>query len=73
MAVGIIKWFQVEKGYGFITPAEGGKDVFIHVSELEKINIVPVTREYLEGLRVEYEILTDIRGRRLATNVKVID
>jgi len=73
VAVGIIKWFQVEKGYGFITPAEGGKDVFIHVSELEKINIVPVTREYLEGLRVEYEILTDIRGRRLATNVKVID
>jgi CspA family cold shock protein len=73
VAVGIIKWFQVEKGYGFITPAEGGKDLFIHVSELEKINIVTVTREYLEGLRVEYEILTDIRGRRLATEVKVID
>ena len=73
MAVGIIKWFQVEKGYGFITPAEGGKDVFIHVSELEKVNIVPVTREYLEGLRLEYEILTDIRGRKLAINVKVAD
>jgi len=73
VAVGIIKWFQVEKGYGFITPAEGGKDVFIHVSELEKVNIVPVTREYLEGLRLEYEILTDIRGRKLAINVKVAD
>ena len=60
MATGKVKWFDAKKGFGFITPDEGGKDAFLHVSALQAANISSVT----DGQAVEYE-LTEQRGNCL--------
>ena len=64
MATGKIKWFDAKKGFGFITPDEGGKDAFLHVSALQAANISSVT----DGQAVEYE-LTEQRGKMAASNI----
>ncbi len=51
MATGVVKWFSAEKGYGFITPDDGGKDLFVHFSEIEGSGY----RNLEEGQRVQYE------------------
>ena len=61
---GKIKWFNPTRGYGFITPDEGDKDVFIHVSALEEANIT----ELQEGETVQFE-LGENRGKTTAINV----
>ena len=61
---GKIKWFNPTRGYGFITPEEGDKDVFIHVSALEEANIT----ELQEGETVQFE-LGENRGKTTAINV----
>ena len=61
---GKIKWFNPTRGYGFITPDEGDKDVFIHVSALEQANIT----ELQEGETVQFE-LGENRGKTTAINV----
>ena len=66
MATGKIKWFDTKKGFGFITPDEGGKDAFLHVSALQAANISSVT----DGQAVEYE-LTEQRGKMAASNIKI--
>jgi CspA family cold shock protein len=67
---GTVKWFNQQKGYGFITPDKGGADVFLHISELQKNGIPNV----LEGERVEYEIERSRKtGRFAAANVRKID
>ena len=66
MATGKIKWFDAKKGFGFITPDEGGKDAFLHVSALQAANISSVT----DGQAVEYE-LTEQRGKMAASNIKI--
>jgi CspA family cold shock protein len=68
MAIGIVKWFNPTKGYGFITPAEGGQDVFVHISEVEKAGLSGLE----EGKRLSYEISTN-RDRQSATNLKEED
>lgn len=68
MAIGIVKWFNPTKGYGFITPEEGGKDVFVHISEVQKSGI----KELAEGQKVSYEIAT-VRDKQSATNLKLVD
>jgi len=67
MATGKIKWFDAKKGFGFITPDEGGKDAFLHVSALQAANISSVT----DGQAVEYE-LTEQRGKMAASNIVLI-
>jgi cold shock protein len=67
MATGTVKFFNAEKGYGFIQPTGGGgKDVFVHISAVEKAGLSTLN----EGQQVEYEIITD-RGKQSAGNLKV--
>ena len=65
MASGTVKWFNSAKGYGFIQPEEGGKDVFVHVSAVERAGL----RGLNEGQKIEYE-LQDERGRTAAVNLR---
>ncbi len=69
MAVGTVKWFNSTKGYGFITPSEGGRDVFVHISAVEKAGINHLN----EGQRVSYEIATNRDGKQSADNLKIED
>ena len=64
---GTVKWFNSQKGFGFIVPDAGGKDVFVHISEVEKAGL----RTLNEGQKIEYE-LQENRGRTAAANLKVI-
>jgi CspA family cold shock protein len=66
MATGKIKWFDAKKGFGFISPDDGGKDAFLHVSALQAANIQSVN----DGQAVEYE-LTEQRGKMAASNIQV--
>jgi len=66
MANGTVKWFNNTKGYGFIQPADGGKDVFVHISALEKSGLATLN----EGQKVSYELATQ-RGKTSAVNLKV--
>jgi len=67
MAVGTVKWFNAMKGYGFIAPDGGGKDVFVHVSAVEAAGMGGLN----EGQRVSYEVTTD-RGKQAAANLKAV-
>jgi CspA family cold shock protein len=67
MATGKVKWFNATKGYGFIAPNEGGKDVFVHITAVEKAGL----RGLQEGQSVSYDILTE-RGKTAAGNLKVV-
>jgi CspA family cold shock protein len=65
MPSGAVKWFNSAKGFGFIQPDDGGKDVFVHVSAVERAGL----RGLNEGQKIEYE-LQDERGRTAAVNLK---
>ena len=73
MSTGKIKWYHVTKGYGFIDPDDGGADVFLHVSQLEKLNMVPKNRWDVEGMNLKYDIRLDPKGRRVADNISIMD
>ncbi len=64
MATGIVKWFNAAKGYGFITPDEGGKDVFVHISAVQQAGFHSLD----EGQRISYEAVNEPRGMK-ATNI----
>jgi cold shock protein len=66
MATGTVKWFNAQKGYGFIAPEGGGKDVFIHITALERAGIASLN----EGQRVSYEIAKD-KGKEAAANISL--
>jgi CspA family cold shock protein len=67
MATGTVKWFNAEKGYGFIQPDEGGKDVFVHVSAVEQAGM----RHLQEGQKIAYEVVADRRtGKSSASNLR---
>ena len=66
MAKGTVKWFNPTKGYGFIQPSNGGKDVFVHISAVEKAGLSTLN----EGQTVEYEEIAN-RGKTAAENLKV--
>ena len=67
MATGTVKWFNSQKGYGFIQPdGGGGKDVFVHISAVEKAGLSSLN----EGAKVSYDIVSD-RGKESAGNLKV--
>jgi len=66
VATGTVKWFNPTKGYGFIQPQGGGKDVFVHISAVERAGLTTLN----EGQQVEYEIVAS-RGRESAENLKV--
>ena len=67
MAVGTVKWFNETKGYGFIQPDNGGSDVFVHISAVERAGM----RGLAEGQKVSYEMETDKRsGKQSAGNLQ---
>ena len=66
MPTGTVKWFNPTKGYGFIQPQGGGKDVFVHISAVERAGLSSLN----EGQQIEYEIVTN-RGKSSAENLKV--
>ncbi len=68
MSKGTVKWFNNKKGYGFIVPESGEKDVFFHVTQLEKIGL----RSVSEGQRMNYEIYADRDGKPAAGNLRLI-
>ena len=67
MAIGTVKWFNDDKGYGFITPEDGGKDLFVHFSAIQSDGF----RTLPEGAKVEYEAQEGEKGPQ-AANVSVI-
>lgn len=67
MATGTVKWYNETKGYGFIQPDSGGKDVFVHASALERAGL----RGLVEGQKVSYDVESDRRtGKESAGNLK---
>ena len=66
MSTGTVKWFNETKGYGFIQPDDGGKDVFVHISAVERAGL----RTLNEGQKVTYDLQSE-RGKTSATNLVV--
>lgn len=66
MATGKVKWFNPTKGYGFIQPDSGGKDVFVHISAVEKAGLTTLN----ENQAISYELIQD-RGKESAGNIRV--
>lgn len=65
MQTGTVKWFNATKGFGFIQPDNGGNDVFVHISAVERAGM----RTLVEGQRISFEVQTE-RGRSAAVNLK---
>jgi CspA family cold shock protein len=65
MATGTVKWFNATKGFGFIQPDSGGKDVFVHISAVERAGLQGLH----EGQKISYDVQSD-RGKEAATNLK---
>jgi len=68
MANGKVKWFNATKGFGFIQPEEGGADVFVHISALERAGLTDLK----EGQNVSYDLASN-KGKTSAANLKLID
>lgn len=66
MANGTVKWFNAQKGFGFIQPEDGSKDVFLHISAVERAGLTRIN----EGQKVSYDIQTE-RGKTAAGNLKL--
>ncbi|WP_430911246.1 cold-shock protein [Methylobacterium sp. sgz302541] len=62
MSIGTVKWFNDQKGFGFIQPDDGGKDVFVHISAVERAGL----RGLVEGQKISYELETDRRSGKQA-------
>ena len=67
MSVGTVKWFNVQKGFGFIQPEDSSKDVFVHMSAVERAGLTSLR----EGQKVSYDVQQD-RGKAAACNLKEI-
>jgi len=67
MPIGTVKWFNATKGYGFLQPDDGSKDVFVHVSDVERAGIGNLQ----EGQKLEYELQRGQQGKTSAGNLKL--
>jgi CspA family cold shock protein len=67
MAVGAVKWFNPQKGFGFILPENGGADVFVHISAVEQAGLTTLN----DGQKVSFDVGQDRRGKTSAINLKV--
>lgn len=67
MPTGTVKWFNPTKGYGFIAPASGGRDVFVHISAVEKAGYSSLA----EGAKVSFDVVQN-RGKESAENLKIV-
>ena len=66
MASGTVKWFNSQQGFGFIQPGDGGKDVFVHISAVERAGLSGLN----EGQKISYDVVSE-RGKSAAANLKV--
>ncbi len=70
MVMGTVKWFDSQKGFGFIQPANGGNDAFVHISAVERAGI----RDLREGQKVQYELVSDRKsGKMSADNLSIVE
>lgn len=69
MTTGTVKWFNPVKGYGFISPDDGGKDAFVHISAVEKAGLPGLD----EGQKVDFELVPGENGRSSAENLTIAD
>ena len=69
MSVGIVKWFNAARGYGFIEPEDGSKDVFVHISAVERAGLSLLK----EGQRLNYDVVPGRDGRTAADNLVLKD
>lgn len=67
MAIGTVKWFNATKGFGFIVPQDGGKDVFVHITAVQKAGLQGLN----EKQKVQYDVEME-RGKAAATNLKLV-
>jgi CspA family cold shock protein len=65
--MGTVKWFNPTKGYGFIKPDDGGKDVFVHISAVERAGYSDLT----EGAKISYELISGRSGKMSAENLRL--
>jgi CspA family cold shock protein len=65
MATGTVKFFNTQKGFGFIQPSDGSRDVFVHISAVERAGM----RTLMEGQKISYDIVTE-RGKQAASNLQ---
>ena len=68
MALGTVKWFNAQKGFGFIQPNDGGKDVFVHISAVERAGLGTLR----EGQKIRYEVVAD-RGKQAADHLSLAE
>jgi CspA family cold shock protein len=68
MATGTVKWFNTQKGYGFIQPDDGGKDVFVHISAVERAGL----KGLKDGQKLTFELVTDKRTGRTSAGELVV-
>lgn len=68
MPLGTVKWFNVTKGYGFIEPEEGGKDVFVHITAVQRSGLEGLN----DGQKVEYEMEEGRNGKLAASDLKAL-
>jgi len=66
MPIGTVKFFNTEKGYGFIAPEDGGDDSFVHITAVERAGMATLQKDQ----RLSYEVETDRRGKQSATNLQ---
>ena len=69
MPTGTVKWFNPNKGFGFIQPSDGSQDAFVHVSALERAGLSTLN----EGQKVEYDLAPGKDGKTAADNIKLLD
>jgi CspA family cold shock protein len=67
MATGTVKWFNTQKGFGFIQPDDGGKDVFVHISAVQQAGMQTLN----EGQKLSFEVATE-RGKAAASNLRAM-
>jgi CspA family cold shock protein len=67
MAVGTVKWFNLEKGFGFIAPQDGGNDVFVHITAVQAAGLTSLN----DGQKVSYEVMAE-RGKLAAGNLRAL-
>ncbi|HTV33248.1 MAG TPA: cold-shock protein [Methylocella sp.] len=67
MQAGTVKWFNAQRGFGFIQPESGGKDVFVHISAVESAGL----RGLVEGQKITYELVSDRNGKTSADQLRV--
>jgi CspA family cold shock protein len=68
MAIGTVKWFNAQKGYGFLQPEDGSKDVFVHISAVERAGMAGLR----EGQKINFELERSQQGRVSAVNLKEV-